>query len=89
MLARAGQDDHAHVVVGVGRVERGVEVVEEGAVLRVGDLGPVHRDGGDVAVDLVENGVVTHAHSLGRPSTRSPMMFRWISFVPAQIEDAW
>ena len=27
--------------------------------------------------------------SRGSASTRSPMMFRWISFVPAQIDDAW
>ena len=27
--------------------------------------------------------------SRGRPSTRSPMMVRWISLVPAKIDAAW
>ena len=29
------------------------------------------------------------AGSRGRPSTRSPMIVRWISLVPAKIEAAW
>ena len=28
-------------------------------------------------------------HPLGRPSTRSPTRVRWISLVPAKIDDAW
>ena len=28
-------------------------------------------------------------HGRGRPSTRSPTIVRWISLVPAQIDEAW
>ena len=53
VLPGAGQDDDPHVVVGVGAVEAGVEGVDQRAVLRVGDLGPVHRDGRHGPLDLV------------------------------------
>ena len=41
VLALGREDDDANVVVGVGLVERGVELVDELAVLRVGGFGPV------------------------------------------------
>ena len=33
--------------------------------------------------------IASRSRSRGRPSTRSPMMLRWISLVPAKIDDAW
>ena len=41
VLALGGEHDDAHVVVGVGAVEGGVELVDHLAVLRVGRFGPV------------------------------------------------
>ena len=53
VLALGGEDHDPDVVVGVGPVERGVELVDHPAVLRVRGLGPVQRDRGDRAVDRV------------------------------------
>ena len=65
-LPGAGQDHHPHVVVGVGPVEGGVELVDERGVLGVGHLGPVHGEGGHRAVHLVPHRLVA------RPSVRLP-----------------
>ena len=108
VLARAGQHHHPHVVVGVGPVEGGVDAVDEGGVLGVGHVRPVHGDGGHVASSAVEDDRFAHRTVLissgrspqgrpasggvagrGSPRTRSPRMVRWISLVPAQIDDAW
>ena len=55
VLALGGEHDDAHVVVGVGAVERGVELVDQPAVLRVGRVGPGQRDRRDRPVDRVAN----------------------------------
>ena len=97
VLALAREHDHPHLVVGVGAVERGIELVDQLGVLRVRRLGPVQRDRAHRPVDLVADrppNLTPSSESYGfgsrgRPSTRSPMMLRWISFVPAQIDDAW
>ena len=57
VLAVGGQDHDPDVVVGVGPVEGGVELVDELGVLGVGHLGPVHGDRRDVPVDLVLDGL--------------------------------
>ena len=99
MTTGAGEDDDANRVVCVGGVEGGVQVVDERRVLGVGHLGTVHRDRRYRSVDIVEDRRQVHlvppsqapagAGSLGRPRTRSAMMLRWISFVPAKMDAAW
>ena len=105
VLTGAGQDHHPDVIIGIGQVERGVQLVNERAVLRVGHVGTVHRHGGHRPVDFVQDclecgghvvhplacghGVVGPSQSRGNPRTRSPTRVRWISLVPAKMEDAW
>ena len=70
VLARAGQDHDADVVVGVGAVEAGVEGVDERAVLRVGDLGSVHRERRHRPVGLVADHRLIARHGMP-PCSRS------------------
>ena len=56
VLALGREHDDPDRVVGVGAVERGVELVDHLAVLRVGRFGTVQRDRGDRAVDGVPDG---------------------------------
>jgi hypothetical protein len=53
VFAVGAQYDHRHVAVLGGAGPRRVELVEELDVLRVGDLGPIERDGRDAVGDLV------------------------------------
>ena len=55
-----GDDDGAHVVVGVDPIERVDHLVHHRAGERVQLVGPVQRDGGDVVVDVVEDLRVVH-----------------------------
>ena len=55
-----GDDDHVDVGIAVGGVQRVVEFVEELRVLRVADLGPVHRDELDRAAPLDQDRLVAH-----------------------------
>ena len=61
VLALGREHDDAHVGVGVGPVERGVELVDQPAVLRVGRFGPGERDRRDRTVDRVR--IVSNAGS--------------------------
>ena len=85
--------DLPHEVAGAGLLDLddvGALLAEEPGAERRRDAGaqvehpqtlerPAHFDAGAAA----------GAGSRGRPSTRSPMIVRWISFVPAKIEAAW
>jgi hypothetical protein len=55
VLALAAEDHDPDVVVLVGQVEGGVELVEELRVLSVCHLGPVQGDRAHRPVDLVAN----------------------------------
>ena len=58
--ARAGDDDGADVVVLVGRVEGVDHLLLHGAGEGVELVGPVQRDGEDLLLDLVFDGLVGH-----------------------------
>ena len=73
----AAQADHPHVVAGVERPERGVEVVEQPGAQRVELLGPVEGERGDGTVDVDEQvlvrqvgGVVRQGESSGSAAGR-------------------
>ena len=53
VLPLTGEHDHTDVVVGIGAIEGGVELVDQLSVLCVGGLGPVERDRAHGPVDLV------------------------------------
>ena len=61
--AGTGEDDGAHVAVGIGLVERAVDFRLEIARQRVHAVGPVQRDGRDLAVDAVKQILVAHSPS--------------------------
>ena len=56
VLALGREHDDPDGVVGLGAVERGVELVDHLAVLGVGGFGPVQRDRRDGALDRVPDG---------------------------------
>ena len=58
--AGAGDDDGAHIVVLVGRVEGVDQLLLHRAVEGVELVGPVQRDGEDLIVDLVLDGLIRH-----------------------------
>ena len=62
VLAIGGQHHDAHVGVGVGAVEGGVELVDQPAVLRVGRFGAGERDRRDRTVRDVANGLERGCH---------------------------
>ena len=57
VLPLTGEHDHTDVVVSVGAIEGGVELVDQLRVLGVGGLGTVERDRAHGPVDLVPNGL--------------------------------
>ena len=75
VLALGGEHDDPDVVVGVGAVERGVELVDQLAVLRVGGAGPVQRDRGDRAVDRIPDRGARHPRR--RRWSRARMVADW------------
>ena len=85
--------DLAHEVAGAGLFDLddvGALLAEEPGAERGGDAGAQveHPQALERAAHL-DAGAAAGAGSRGRPSTRSPMIVRWISFVPAKIEAAW
>jgi hypothetical protein len=65
VVAVAGEDHDAYLVVGVGEIERRVELVDHQGVLGVGHLGSIEGDGAHRAVDRVgDRGEVGHVPSL-------------------------
>src|SRR5262249_50566811 len=58
--ARAGDDDGADVVVLVGRVEGGDHLLHHATGEGVELVGPVQRDGEDLVLDLVFDGLIGH-----------------------------
>ena len=98
VLALGAEHDDPDFLVGFGEIEGGIEVIDHRGVQRVRRLRSLQRDRCDGTVNDVADGAerrrvrahaVAGAGSRGRPSTRSPMMLRWISFVPAKIDAAW
>ena len=77
--------DVAHEVAGAGVLDLdhlGAQLSEQPRAERRRDAGP-HVDHPEPLEGPADG------HGRGRPSTRSPTMVRWISLVPAQIDDAW
>src|SRR6185369_10673591 len=58
--ARAGHDNGTDIVVLVGRVERVDQLLLHRAVEGVELVGPVQRDGENLIVDLVLDGLIRH-----------------------------
>ncbi len=58
--ALAGDDDRAHVVVGIGAVERLDQLASHGRRKRVQPVGPVERNGQNVVRDLVADLLELH-----------------------------
>ena len=57
MLAFAGEDDHPHVVVMGGGIERLIQLVQQLGILRIGALRPVQADAGDARFgDFIDEG---------------------------------
>ena len=98
-LAAPALDGPEQRVAVVERADLAHEVARPG-LLDLDDLGPLlaqqagaerGRDPGPEVEDPQPVEWPAHAGrgSRGRPRTRSPMMLRWISFVPANTEAAW
>ena len=63
-LARAGDDDHAHVRI-VAALEDGVvQIVTQSVAERVQALGAIQREGGDAVLELEEQALVSHVVTL-------------------------
>ena len=77
--------DRAHEVATAGLLHLdhlGAELAEQAGAEGGGDPGPYVENQSPGEREVV-------GHDRGSPSTRSPMMLRWISLVPAKIDDAW
>ncbi len=70
--AVAGENDGAHLAVGVGLVERAVDFRFEVARQRIHALGPVERDGRDLVLDAVKQILVAHRRALSAAVSRPP-----------------
>ena len=102
VLALGRQHHHPHVVVGVGRSKAASSSSMSCVFWALAASGRFERDRAHGPVDLVADGleveligVIVSRRSArpsargGGPRTRSPMMVRWISLVPAKIDAAW
>ena len=69
--AVAGEDDGAHLAVGIGLVERAVDFRFEFARQRVHALRPIERDGRDLVVDAVKQVLVAHPGVLSTAASRA------------------